>query len=216
MTGAGNDSITLGNATNTGADTVNTGTGNDTITTGQGNDVINSSDGNDSINSGGGNDTINGGAGDDTIHGGTGTDVLTGGGGGDLFTFNAGDSPATAPSTAGNGFGATGIDQIRDWTGGTAAAPTNFLEFLNAAGTTAFAHGTALNFSETTATDFTSAVAQANAHLGTGIYVAVQVGSDVVVFADTNVDHSITAADDAVTLVGKSLTDINFSNIVGS
>ena len=59
-------------------------------------------------------------------------------------------------------------------------------------------------------------MAQANGHLGNaGKYIAVQVGTDVVVFADTNADHSITGVDDAVTLVGKTLNDIDFSNIVG-
>jgi len=41
----------------------------------------------------------------------------------------------------------------------------------------------------------------------------VQIGGDTVLFADTNADHSITAADDAVVLVGKSLSDIDFTNI---
>jgi hypothetical protein len=72
------------------------------------------------------------------------------------------------------------------------------------------------NYTETTATDFNDAITQANNHLGTGIYVAVQVGADVIVFADTNASGTITAADDAVTLVGKTLADIDFSNIVGT
>jgi len=49
----------------------------------------------------------------------------------------------------------------------------------------------------------------------------VQVGTDVIVFADTSgatvgtPDHTITVADDAITLVGKTLSDIDFTNIVG-
>ena len=106
----------------------------------------------------------------------------------------------------------TGIDQIRDWTGGTTAAPTNFLHF--GAFGAGLAAGTLANYSETTGTDFNDAVAQANSHLGLGLYVAVQVGGDVVVFADTNASGTITTADDAVTLVGKTLSDIDFSNVI--
>jgi Ca2+-binding RTX toxin-like protein len=217
LSGAGADHVTLG-LLGTGANTVTTGTGSDVIATGGGADNINSGDGNDKIDAGAGNDVINGGAGNDAIHGGHGVDLMTGGGGNDLFTFNVGDSPVSAgASTAGAGLGPTGVDQIRDWTS------ADGLEFFNAAtGTTPLAHGTDLNFSTTTASDFASAITAANAHLGGGIYVAVQVGSDVVVFADNSSttvgtpDHSITAADDAVTLVGKSLADITFSNFIGA
>jgi len=41
--------------------------------------------------------------------------------------------------------------------------------------------------------------------------VAVQVGGDVVVFADTDANNT---ADTAVVLVGRSLTDIDSTNIV--
>jgi len=40
-----------------------------------------------------------------------------------------------------------------------------------------------------------------------------QVGADVVVFADTTAGGGLTAGDDAVVLVGRSLTDIDFTNI---
>jgi hypothetical protein len=133
--------------------------------------------------------------------------MLFGGGGGDLFVFSGaggGDSNAVAGS----------IDQIKDWAGGVTAAPTNFLHFADTAGA-ALAGGLSTNYTETTGTDFNDAVVQANAHLGgAGLYVAVQIGTDVVVFADTDGNHSITAADTAVVLVGKSLSDIDFTNIV--
>ena len=117
---------------------------------------------------------------------------MTGGGGADVFVFATGDSPAVAGA----------IDQIQDWNG--AANGVTF----------GLGAGTALNYSETTGADFASGLAAANAHLGgAGKYVAVQIGSDTVLFADTNGDHSITAADDAVVLVGKSLADIDFVNI---
>ena len=77
------------------------------------------------------------------------------------------------------------------------------------------AKGSATNYTEAVATDFNDALAQANSHLGTGVlYVAVQIGSDTVVFADTTTGGGITVADTAVVLVGKSLTDIDFTNVV--
>jgi len=138
--------------------------------------------------------------------------VLVGGGGADKFVFTAGDSSAN--SATGSillaGGIASGPDQIRDWTS------ADSLHF-NSAGPVNMGAGTNLDFSTATATDFASAITAANAHLGAGgLYVAVQVGTDVVVFADTNLDHSITTADDAVTLVGKTLADITFSNFTGT
>ena len=212
--GDGNDSI---NASNDATDSIVT---SDSISAGTGNDSVTGSatlannldggDGNDTIVGGANQDTITGGLGNDTIAGGGGTDVLSGGGGGDLFIWSAGSSQVSSgKSVLGVGGVAAGIDQIRDWNGGTTAAPTNFIVF--GAGS-----ATAATYSETTGTDFNDAVAQANGHLGNaGKYIAVQVGTDVVVFADTNADHSITGVDDAVTLVGKTLNDIDFSNIVG-
>jgi hypothetical protein len=134
-------------------------------------------------------------------------DALSGGGGSDKFIFATGGSSVSlgASSLAGNG-AAHGIDQIRDWTSSDKISFS--LGTANA--------GSALNFSTATGTDFNDAVSEANAHLGTGgKYVAVQVGGDVIVFADTSNDSHITTADDAVTLVGKTLADITASNIVG-
>jgi hypothetical protein len=54
----------------------------------------------------------------------------------------------------------------------------------------------------------------ANTQFGANDIVAIQVGSDVVVFADSNNSGTLTAADNAVVLVGRTLTDIDSSNIV--
>ena len=155
------------------------------------------------VGGGAGNDVLAGGLGNDTITGGTGVDTMTGGGGADVFVFASfGDSPAVAGA----------IDQITDWNG--AANGVSF----------GLGAGTALNYTETTAADFASALVSADAHLGLGgKYVAVQVGGDVVLFADTGHfvlgvataggDGHIDASDDAVVLVGKSLADIDFVNI---
>ena len=74
------------------------------------------------------------------------------------------------------------------------------------------AAGTGTNYAQiTSAADFTDALSQANTALDTTVlYVSVKVGSDVVLFVDADSDGT---ADDAILLVGKSLTDIDFGNI---
>src|SRR5262249_40901380 len=152
-----------------------------------GQDSFSGDAGNDLIFGQGGNDTINGGSGNDTIDGGLGKDILTGGGGVDRFNIStSGDSSPVAGSS----------DQILGWDG-----TTYRLHFAPAA-------TGAAAYSETTAADFGAALTAANTVLGGGTVdvVAVQIGSDVVVFADTNAGNS---AGDAIVLVGKSLTDIS-------
>jgi len=70
------------------------------------------------------------------------------------------------------------------------------------------------DYLETTAADYASALSQANTAIGSGAYnfVAVAVGADVVVFADSAANNG--GADDAVVLQGRSLADIGVSNIV--
>ena len=55
-----------------------------------------------------------------------------------------------------------------------------------------------------------------NAQIGSGTaeYVAVQVGADVIVFADSRNDDGV--ADDAVVLAGRTLADIDLSRPIGS
>jgi len=76
---------------------------------------------------------------------------------------------------------------------------------------------TAANFATDTAVDFQTAVADANAKMAAGAdFVAVQVGADVIVFADEAGDHGEPAAhhvESAVLLVGKTLAGIDFSAI---
>jgi Ca2+-binding RTX toxin-like protein len=205
--GAGNDTIVV---SGTGSDTVNGGAGNDNITSGVGNDLLTGGDGNDTINGSSGNnnvdggtgndsittttgtDTVAGGDGNDTLAAGAGADVITGGLGNDLFNFASGDSGTTLGA----------LDQIRDW------SSTDSLDF------TGIGPATGTNYLETTATDYASAKAFADAQISGGIvdYVVVQVGGDLVVFAD-NANNNV-ASDDAVVLVGKTLNDIDFTNIV--
>jgi Ca2+-binding RTX toxin-like protein len=82
--GAGNDTITLGNAatgnvvdTKNGTNNVVGGTGADSITGGTGSDTISGNGGSDTINAGAGNDVISDGAGQDTITAGDGADTIT-------------------------------------------------------------------------------------------------------------------------------------------
>ena len=140
-----------------------------------------------------GADSLSGGGGSDTLHGGLGADVLTGGTGVDLFAIAPGDSPAVA----GQG------DVITDW------QASDNLSFGGAA-------GSAGNFVATTAGSFSAALATANQQIASGAadYVAVAVGADVVVFADSHGDNGV--ADDAVTLTGRGLSDISASNVVGA
>ena len=134
----------------------------------------------------GGSDTINGGASNDTIEGAAGKDFLTGGVGSDLFWFGLGESGTTIGSQ----------DLILDW-GSTVRI--NF-------------SGAGTSYTEASVGDVASAVAFANAQIAAGIdVVAVQVGTDVMVFADTDgLDGNY---EDAVILVGRTIADISDANI---
>src|SRR6185312_6676421 len=129
-----------------------------------------------------GPDTLQGQAGDDVLQGGQGADLLDGGAGSDLFLIASGDSPAVAGQT----------DTIVNW------AHEDHLSFVFQNGQLLTPSANAFNYVETTASSFAAAQAAANAQIAGGVveYVAVQVGGDVVVFADDKGDHG--AADDAV------------------
>jgi Ca2+-binding RTX toxin-like protein len=165
------------------------GTGANNIDGGGGNDSL--AGGDDTVS-----DTIQGGDGNDTIDGGTLIDFLSGGNGNDVFQFTAGDS----------GFTAGAIDRVLDWQGGTSGAVLDTLDFATA--------GTVNNYIEAgTATDFTTALAAANAFFtaNTSIdYYAVQLSDGVVVFSDNATNTTV----DAVVLVGRTLADVAFDNIV--
>jgi len=167
-----------------------TGTaGDDTLSGGHGDDSLAGLDGNDLLRGGKGADTIDGGAGNDTLSGGHGADVLTGGAGADVFRIDG-----SAKTLA-------GLDRITDFTHGE-----DKLVFDDAA------VATAANFATDTAVDFQTAVADANAKMAAGAdFVAVQVGADVIVFADEAGEAGEPAehhVESGVLLVGKTLADI--------
>lgn len=131
-----------------------------------------------------GADSLDGAAGADSLVGGADADSLTGGDGADLFFIGAGEAPA-----------ATAPDRILDW------SADDRLVFAGGG----LAGGT---YYEETADDYATALRIANAVIGSGgaNFVAVAVGADVVVFADSANNNGL--ADDAVVLVGRGLGDI--------
>jgi Ca2+-binding RTX toxin-like protein len=154
-----------------------------------GDDVLATKIGDDLLRGGAGADSLNAGEGADTLDGGTGADTLTGGAGGDLFVLT-GHTDALTFAAA---------DRITDWQAG------DHIQLRTAVATAAYA--------ETSAGDFAAAVAAAQGMIGGGSIevVAVQVGGDVVIFADASTANVV---DVASVLVGRSLTDIAGDNFV--
>ncbi|HET6971171.1 MAG TPA: calcium-binding protein, partial [Phenylobacterium sp.] len=138
-----------------------------------------------------GNDSLSGGDGADTLNGGKGADTLAGGAGGDAFVFAHGDSGLTFAT----------LDRITDWSSSDGLVlpynPTDNFQFLGA----------------TLLGDYDGALALARNYVGAGVKaMAVQVGPDLFVFADTD---GVGGVDDAIMLVGRSLNDIAVRNFGG-
>ena len=188
LTAVANTRVILGLG---GDDTLTGGAGSEVILGGAGADKVSGGGGDDVLIGGPGADSLSGGAGGDTLVGGQGADLLTGGPGTDVFAIGG-----PAPTTL------AGLDRILDFTHGEDRL--------------FFGHGqvaTAANFATATAADFASALAAANGKIASGAadFVAVKVGADVIVFADSHHDNG--GADAAVVLVGKSLADIGAGDI---
>ena len=181
---------------NLGDDTISGGGGADAIFGEAGNDRITLGDGGSTADGGSGADTITGGAGADTIIGGLGADDLRGGGGADRFQFSAGHSGTTEGT----------VDRILDWAGGRSGGPVDQIDFIG------LAAATPTTYLELTASSFGAARALADGQIAAGNnYVAVQVGADVVLFVDSGNNNGV--ADDALILVGRTLADIDYTNI---
>ncbi|HEX4709448.1 calcium-binding protein [Phenylobacterium sp.] len=164
-----------------------TGTsGDDDLRGTSGCDSLSGGDGNDLLCGVGGADTLDGGAGNDTLSGGRGADLLTGGAGSDTFLIS-GKVTATQD----------GLDRITDFTHGE--------DRLGFGGQTSLSGHSFWSGSAATYGDAVAAAAQ-QITSGAADVVAVQVGSDVIVFADTSLHNHM---DSAVVLVGKTLADIN-------
>lgn len=154
--------------------------------------------GEDLINGHDGLDTITGGAGNDTIDSWAGADTVAGGSGSDQFQYYGGETTTVLDQ----------VDMIVDWS----SEDRLYFEPLNEL---AIGAGTQSNYTEGSAGDYASALTFANGQVSGGVvnYVAVQVGSDVYVFADSLNNNG--AADSAVRLVGRNLSDIGFANFDG-
>jgi len=155
---------------------------------GAGDQTLSGTDAGEALTGGTGADSLDGGAGDDTLSGGGGADLLHGGSGADVFTVTG---PVDTPA---------GLDHVQDFTTGE--------DTLDFGGLTA----TETSFATDTAADFAAALAAANAKMADGSVdvVAVQVGDDVIVFAD---NAGEAGADEAVVLVGSTLTGVGFGDI---
>ncbi|MGH6962933.1 MAG: Ig-like domain-containing protein, partial [Phenylobacterium sp.] len=162
-------------------------TGDDTITGGPLEDLLRGYGGNDLIQTGGGADTLDGGAGADTLDGGAGGDQITTGGGDDVIVVGQGQSLAGQS------------DVVTDW---------------NSSDTVRFAHpaGDATHYAEGSAADSATATAFANNLIASGAanVVAVQIGADVALFADSGDDNG--TADDLLVLSGRTLADVSAAN----
>ena len=174
-----------------GDDTLTGAAGDDNLAGGRGGDSLTGAAGGDRLFGDLGNDTQAGGAGVDTLVGGPGSDLLVGGPGADVFAVG-GPHPDGAP----------GLDRIVDFTHGEDRIVFGRDDVATAA-----------NFATGSAADFASALALANGKIAGGAadFVAVKVGADVIVFADSH--HDDGTADAAVVLVGRSLADIGFGDI---
>jgi len=130
---------------------------------------------------------LNGGAGDDYIVGGLGADRLTGGAGADTFVFADGDALNY------------GVDTITDMT------LDDHIMFSDGPA------GASANYVEMPTLDFSAIEAL---FAGDGVrYVAVQMGSDVTLFADLGEEGA--SYDNIIVLAGVNLSAIDVSSILG-
>lgn len=139
-----------------------------------------------------GADSIIGGDGADSLTGSDGADILAGAGGADTLLGGAGTDEFRVEGFADQ---AEGLDHILDFVHGE--------DHLAFGGQPA----TAETLATAVAEDYAIAVSAAQQAMANGAaYVAVEVGADVIVFADTDGDPL--TIDAAVVLTGKTLADV--------
>lgn len=224
--GQDNDVIVLGSGSgeanwgigNRGEDTITASAGADIILGGQGNDRLIGGSGGDHLNGNLGDDTIIGGVGADTVLGEGGYDVLTGGGGSDTFVFGAGSSEVNYPLA----------DRILDWSSlyrmdipivggyaeiaGSGPPPPPAPDYGYAP--VEDPYGYAPPPAGAPADDFAAALTSANSAMnadGNLKIVAVQSGSEVAVFVDTDGNRS---ADLAIILFNSNLSALDAGNFI--
>lgn len=173
--------------TMTSIENVNGTQSGDTLIGDANRNVMYAQGGDDSLYGGDGNDGLSGGDGDDYLVGGAGQDGLRGDAGADLFVFNPGDSVYGASDSI---YDFTTDDQIV-FTDGPAGTNANYLEL-----------------------DTIDFLAVDAAFAGSGVrYVAMQVFSDIYLFADDGDEG--TAYDQMIVLTGASLSSIDAGSILG-
>jgi len=213
--GAGNDDLTGDDNVDSsgGADTLIGGDGRDFLNGGiandrlfgdagvdqmyggKGDDWLSGGDDGDRLSGEEGSDTLEGGDGDDWLEGGSGADTLAGGGGGDTF----------AQIGFHTAFTEADIDVITDW------SPFDTLRYLTNTGS-----DTGGAYVEITAADLFAALAEANRLIAarTAVYVAAQIGADVMVFAYAAQFGA--QATEGTLLKNRSLADISVANVYGA
>lgn len=159
---------------------------NESFKGGAGADSFYGAGGADTLRGEGGGDLLDGGDGNDTLSGGAGADTLTGGDGADTFLIDGRMGGSMSE-----------LDQITDFTHGVDRLGMGDRVSLSGAG---FWSGDAATYSDAYATA-TQKIASGAADI-----VAVQIGADVVVFADSHLHNRV---DSAVVLVGRTLADVN-------
>ena len=153
-----------------------------------GDQTLTGTDRKDRLEGGDGDDRLSGSGGNDQLAGGRGSDTLSGGDGAD--TFKVMDAADTLE----------GLDRVTDYETGV-----DSISFAKKFAADEF------NFASFDEDDFDAAVDLVNDAFAAGSEVAaVQIGDDLVIFADVDGDG---AYDAAVVLVGQSLDGFNVSDI---
>jgi Ca2+-binding RTX toxin-like protein len=223
------DDVVIGGA---GADTLLGGQGDDLIGGREGADYLSGDLGNDEIFSGSGDDTLIGGAGSDTLNSSDGSDVMTGGDGDDQLIaygfghvrLNGGAGDDTLVSACPEQSllrGGAGHDQFEFAANARPAQPTDdVIVDWESGDRLYFAQVTnhavqPQQYSEVVSDSYEHALALANAQIAnTGaIYVAAQVGGEVIVFVESD-GNLADGADVAVILTGRTLADIDAGNFI--
>jgi hypothetical protein len=200
---------------NKGDDTITGADGVDIIRGGQNNDSLAGGEGGDFLNGNLGDDIIRGGSGADTILGEGGYDIMSGGGGADTYVFGAGSSEVDLALA----------DRILDWSGLERVVLPVQGGYAEVASSMpppppdpygydyGYGMGGGYGYAPTLS-DFSTALSSANMAMAGNPslqIVGTQADSDVVVFVDTNADHT---ADLAIILVGKDLGMVDALNFI--
>lgn len=166
-----------------------------TLTADDGGGTLTGKGGGDLLTGGAGADLLTGGRGADTLVGGDGNDRLSGGAGADVLIGGAGKDTFLIDARLGGGL--SDLDRVLDFTGGE--------DRLGFGGSVSLAGHTLWSGS---ASDYDAALATATQQIGSGAAdtVAIQLGSDLLVFADGDLSDQISGA---VVLANRTIADLS-------